>query len=165
MKTAQDFKSYPKRRNGFLERGLEPRSHVLGRQIVATLGVEAFEVTFAEAEVERFGVATIDVHFSVEHIAAHPVFVGNGVFLDRVDAIAHRLAGQVAPRRNGLLKACSSITSTVNSTVSFTFRPDEGLDVMEQIFTQPGVAGQTGVYSEEESSCWGNNDGKMPLRC
>lgn len=70
-----------------------------------------------------------------------------------------RLAGQVAPRRNGLLKACSSITSTVNSTVSFTFRPDEGLDVMEQIFTQPGVAGQTGVYSEEESSCWGNNDG------
>ncbi len=27
------------------------------------------------------------------------------------------IAGQIAPRRNGLLKACSSITSTINSVV------------------------------------------------
>ena len=47
------------------------------------------------------------------------------------------LAGQYAPRRNGILKACASISTTVNSTVSFTVRPgDEAVDVMEQIFTQ-----------------------------
>ena len=67
--------------------------------------------------------------------------------------------GQYAPRRNGILKACRTISSTINSTVSFSFRPDEGLDVMEQIFTQEGVAGQTGVYNESESGAWGNNDG------
>ena len=73
--------------------------------------------------------------------------------------MAPGLAGQVAPRRNGLLKACNSITSTVNSTVSFTFHPDQGLDVMEQIFTQPGAGGQTGVYNDEEGAAWGNTDG------
>ena len=31
---------------------------------------------------------------------------------------------------------------------------------MEQMFTQPGVAGQTGVYSSEEASAWGNTDGQ-----
>ena len=72
------------------------------------------------------------------------------------------LAGQYAPRRNGILKACASISTTVNSTVSFTVRPgDEGVDVMEQIFTQPGVGGQTGVYSQEESGAWGNTDGAL----
>ena len=71
------------------------------------------------------------------------------------------LAGQIAPRRNGILKACASISSTVNSTVSFTFRPDEGIDVMEQMFTQPGVGGQTGVYSREEAGSWGNTDGGL----
>ena len=61
------------------------------------------------------------------------------------------LAGQIAPRRNGILKACRSISTTVNSTVSFTVRPDECIDVMEQIFTQPGVGGRTGTYSQEEA--------------
>ena len=70
------------------------------------------------------------------------------------------LAAQIAPRRNGLLKACRSISSTVNSTVSFTTRPNECIAVMEQMFTQPGVAGQTGVYSSEEASAWGNTDGQ-----
>ena len=70
------------------------------------------------------------------------------------------LAGQIAPRRNGILKACRSISSTVNSTVSFTTRPSENIAVMEQMFTQPGVAGQTGVYSSEEASAWGNTDGQ-----
>ena len=70
-----------------------------------------------------------------------------------------QVGGQFAPRRNGLLKACRTISSTVNSTVSFSFRPNEGLDVMEQIFTQEGVAGQTGVYNEAEAGTWGNNDG------
>ena len=32
---------------------------------------------------------------------------------------------------------------------------------MEQIFTQPGVAGQTGIYAEEEASAWGNTDGAV----
>ena len=49
----------------------------------------------------------------------------------------------------------------MNSTVSFTFRPDEGIDVMEQMFTQPGVGGQTGVYSREEAGSWGNTDGGL----
>ncbi len=71
------------------------------------------------------------------------------------------VGGQFAPRRNGLLKACRTISSTINSTVSFSFRPDEGLDVMEQIFTQEGVAGQTGVYNEAEASAWGNTVGKV----
>ena len=30
---------------------------------------------------------------------------------------------------------------------------------MEQIFTQPGVGGRTGTYSQEESGSWGNTDG------
>ena len=69
--------------------------------------------------------------------------------------------GQIAPRRNGILKACRSLTSTINSTVSFTVRPDEGLDVMEQMFTQEGVSGQTGIYNDADSSdcSWGNTDG------
>ena len=70
-------------------------------------------------------------------------------------------AGQIAPRRNGILKACSQISSTINSTVSFTFKPDDGVDVMEQLFTQPGISGQTGVYSQEEAGSWGNTDGAL----
>ena len=71
--------------------------------------------------------------------------------------------GQIAPRRNGILKACRSLTSTINSTVSFTVRPDEGLDVMEQMFTQEGVSGQTGIYNDAESAdcSWGNTDGAV----
>ena len=57
------------------------------------------------------------------------------------------------------MKACQSITSTINSTVSFTTRPSECVDVFEQIFTQEGVSGQTGVYNEAEESSWGNTDG------
>ena len=45
------------------------------------------------------------------------------------------LGAQYAPRRNGIMKACQSITSTINSTVSFTTRPSECVDVFEQIFT------------------------------
>ena len=74
---------------------------------------------------------------------------------------APNLAGQIAPRRNGILKACRTISSTINSTVSFTVRPGEGLDVMEQIFTQPGVGGMTGVYNDEEGPAWGNTDGMV----
>ena len=69
------------------------------------------------------------------------------------------LADQIAPRRNGILKACRSISTTINSTVSFTVRPDECVDVMEQMFTQPGVGGRTGTYSQEEDGSWGNCDG------
>ena len=108
-------------------------------------------------------------HHAVSHSSAadadlkgyHSVGVqGNGTPHVGVPGwMAAGLAGQVAPRRNGLLKACNSITSTVNSTVSFTFHPDQGLDVMEQIFTQPGAGGQTGVYNDEEGAAWGNTDG------
>ncbi len=73
------------------------------------------------------------------------------------------LAGQIAPRRNGILKACRTISTTINSTVSFTVRPSEGLDVMEQIFTQPGVGGMTGVYNDEEGPAWGNTDGTVGM--
>ena len=72
-------------------------------------------------------------------------------------------AGQIAPRRNGILKACRTISSTINSTVSFTVRPSEGLDVMEQIFTQPGVGGMTGIYNDEEGISWGNTDGSVGM--
>ena len=60
------------------------------------------------------------------------------------------LAGQIAPRRNGILKACRSISSTINSTVSFTVRPDECVDVMEQMFTQPGVGGLGDLIVSED---------------
>ena len=72
---------------------------------------------------------------------------------------APTVASQYAPRRNGILKACRNISTTVNSTVSFSVNPSDGLDVMEQIFTQQGSSGQTGVYNEAEDSAWGNNDG------
>ena len=97
--------------------------------------------------------ADIQGYHSAQVQGNHTAHVGILGFMDA------GLAGQVAPRRNGLLKACNSITSTVNSTVSFTFHPDQGLDVMEQIFTQPGAGGQTGVYNDEEGAAWGNTDG------
>ena len=71
------------------------------------------------------------------------------------------IAAQYAPRRNGILKACRNISTTVNSTVSFSVNPSDGLDVMEQIFTQQGASGQTGVYNEAEDGGWGNSDGQI----
>ena len=44
------------------------------------------------------------------------------------------VACNVAPRRNALLKAMQSITTTVNSTVSFSTRTSEALAVAEQLF-------------------------------
>ena len=72
-----------------------------------------------------------------------------------------QVASQYAPRRNGILKACRNISTTVNSTVSFSVNPSDGLDVMEQIFTQQGTSGQTGVYNEAEDAAWGNTDGRV----
>ena len=71
------------------------------------------------------------------------------------------VASQYAPRRNGILKALRNISTTVNSTVSFSVNPSDGLDVMEQIFTQQGTSGQTGVYNEAEDAAWGNTDGRV----
>ena len=72
-------------------------------------------------------------------------------------AAAATFAAQFAPRRNGILKACRSVTSTVNSTVSFSCRPSEIIGVMETMFDQTGT--QTAVYNDPEESAWGNTDG------
>ena len=61
----------------------------------------------------------------------------------------------VGPRRNGLLKAFSSISTIINNTTSFSVRPDECLAPAEQCFTQIGELGMTGVNNEEESGWWG----------
>ena len=106
-------------------------------------------------------------HHAISHTSAAissltDYYAGGGANTGQSGWCAVGLAGQLAPRRNGIMKACASISTTVNSTVSFTVRPgDEGVDVMEQIFTQPGVGGQTGVYSQEESGSWGNTDGAL----
>ena len=80
-----------------------------------------------------------------------------------VGMTATGMGSQYAPRRNGILKACRTISTTVNSTVSFQVNPSDGLDVMEQIFTQQGSSGQTGIYNECDSAGWGNNDGKIGI--
>ena len=61
----------------------------------------------------------------------------------------------VGPRRNGLLKAFSSISTVINNTTSFSVRPDESLAVAEQCFTQVRDIGMTGVNNGEESGWWG----------
>ncbi len=84
-----------------------------------------------------------------------------GVAAGENGVIREALGGQYAPRRNGILKACRNISTTVNSTVSFQVNPADGLDVMEQIFTQVGTSGATGVYNDEEAGSWGNTDGSV----
>ena len=96
-------------------------------------------------------------HFSTDDGVAVSLRTSGGQGTNGIDVALG--SGQYAPRRNGILKACRTISSTINSTVSFTVRPSEGLDVMEQIFTQPGVGGMTGVYNNEEGPTWGNTDG------
>ena len=59
------------------------------------------------------------------------------------------------PRRNGLLKAFSSISTIINNTTSFSVRPDECLDVAEQCFSKEKGAGMTGVNNEAEQGWWG----------
>ena len=61
----------------------------------------------------------------------------------------------VGPRRNGLLKAFSSISTIINNTTSFSVRCDEALPVAEQCFTAPGVQGMTGVNNDAEEGWWG----------
>ena len=59
------------------------------------------------------------------------------------------------PRRNGLLKAFSSISTIINNTTSFSVRPDECLAVAEQCFSKQKGAGMTGVYNDSEEGWWG----------
>ena len=54
----------------------------------------------------------------------------------------------IGPRRNGLLKAFSSISTIINNTTSFSVRPDESLTVAEQAFPQCREFGATGVKKE-----------------
>ena len=65
----------------------------------------------------------------------------------------------IGPRRNGLLKAFSSISTIINNVTSFSVRPDEALAVAEQCFTAPRVQGMTGVNNEEEQGWWGPDVG------
>ena len=61
----------------------------------------------------------------------------------------------VGPRRNGLLKAFSTISTIINNTTSFSVRPDECLAPAEQCFTQLREFGMTGINNDEESGWWG----------
>jgi hypothetical protein len=62
---------------------------------------------------------------------------------------------RIGPRRNGLLKSFSSISSIINNTTSFSVRPSECLAAAEQCFTQQGIFGMTGVEQREEDGWWG----------
>ena len=71
----------------------------------------------------------------------------------------------VGPRRNGLLKAFSTISTIINNTTSFSVRPDECLAPAEQCFTQLREFGMTGVNNDEESGWWGpdfDGSGSIP---
>ena len=71
----------------------------------------------------------------------------------------------VGPRRNGLLKAVSTISTIINNTTSFSVRPDECLAPAEQCFTQLREFGMTGVNNDEESGWWGpdfDGSGSIP---
>ena len=73
----------------------------------------------------------------------------------------------VGPRRNGLLKSFSSISTVINNTTSFSVRPDEALAVAEQCFTQVRDIGMTGVNNGEESGYWGpdwDGAGQIPMQ-
>ena len=61
----------------------------------------------------------------------------------------------IGPRRNGLLKAFSSLSTVINNVTSFSVRPDEALAIAEQAFTQVRDIGMTGVNNGEESGYWG----------
>jgi len=80
---------------------------------------------------------------------ANAVNYGNQVGPDAWDKIA------VGPRRNGLLKSFSTISTIINNTTSFSVRPDESLAVAEQAFPQCREFGATGVYNTEEGGWWG----------
>ena len=72
----------------------------------------------------------------------------------------------VGPRRNGLLKSFSSISTVINNTTSFSVRPSEALSVAEQCFTQVRDIGMTGVNNGEESGYWGpdwDGSGQIPM--
>ena len=56
----------------------------------------------------------------------------------------------VGPRRNGLLKSFSTISTIINNTTSFSVRPDESLAAAEQAFPQCKEFGPT-----EEGGWWG----------
>ena len=61
----------------------------------------------------------------------------------------------VGPRRNGLLKSFSSISTIINNTTSFSVRPDESLAVAEQAFPQCREFGATGFNNTEEGGWFG----------
>ena len=74
----------------------------------------------------------------------------------------------VGPRRNGLLKSFTTISTIINNkgcqiyiiyftsfTTSFSVRPAESLAVAEQAFPQVRELGATGVNNTEESGWWG----------
>lgn len=64
-----------------------------------------------------------------------------------------------APRRNALLKGMQSLTTTINSTVSFSTRPSEALAVAEQIFMPQEAFGFVGTETAEETGTWGPCEG------
>ena len=110
----------------------------------------------------------LTVPLLLHHVVGHNAKADTGQFQNYTYAVAGAdtgdakgwcdtgFAGQYAPRRNGLLKALRSITSTINSSVSFSNRPSENIAVFEQIFDQPGG---TGVYVNQADYRTGNTDG------
>ena len=61
----------------------------------------------------------------------------------------------VGPRRNGLLKSFSTLSTIINNTTSFSVRPDESLAAAEQAFPQCREFGFTGSNNTEEGGWWG----------
>ena len=71
------------------------------------------------------------------------------------------LGCNVAPRRNALLKAMQSLTTTINSTVSFSTSSSEALAVAEQLFMPQEAFTFVGTELAEETGTWGPTQGGL----
>ena len=76
-----------------------------------------------------------------------------------VVASSFTVATNCAPRRNALLKAMQSITTTINSTVSFSTRSSEALAVAEQLFMPQEAFTFVGTEMAEETGTWAASEG------
>ena len=100
---------------------------------------------------------TVPLSFSGARVVAGNAAAGNaGANVANGNFAVQLVAGA---RRHSLLKAMQSITTTINSTVSFSCRPDEALAVAEQIFMPQEAFGFVGTEVAEETGTWGPFEG------
>ena len=100
---------------------------------------------------------TVPLRYSVP--IACPANAVAGAAGQNVIASSFTVATNCAPRRNALLKAMQSITTTINSTVSFSTRSSEALAVAEQLFMPQEAFTFVGTEMAEETGTWAASEG------